>query len=71
MNFIRDNQGCKAQDIVDGLKKNLSRAPIFDILGELVKEGAVTDEKMNRRDHRYFLNDDNLLVSIPAELDSN
>jgi len=29
----------------------------------------VTDEKMNRRDHRYFLNDDNLLVSIPAELD--
>lgn len=69
MNFIRDNQGCKAQDIVDGLKKNLSRAPIFDILGELVKEGAVTDEKMNRRDHRYFLNDDNLLVSIPAELD--
>ena len=69
MNFIRDNQGCKAQDIVDGIKKYLSRAPIFDTLRELVNEGAVTDEKINRREHRYFLNDDNLLVSIPAELD--
>jgi hypothetical protein len=69
MNFIRDNQGCKAQDIVEGLKPVLSRVPIFNILGELVKEGAVIDEKINRRDHRYFLNDDNLLVSIPAELD--
>ena len=69
MNFIRDNQGCKAQDIVDGIKKDLSRAPIFDTLRELVNEGAVIDEKINRREHRYFLNDDNLLVSIPAELD--
>src|SRR5215207_5121925 len=69
MNFICDNQGCKAQDIVDGIKKDLSRAPIFDTLSELVKAGAVIDEKINRRDHRYFLNEDNLLVSIPAELD--
>ena len=67
MNFIRDNQGSKAQDIVDGIKKDLSRAPIFDTLRELVNEGAVTDKKINRREHRYFLNDDNLLVSIPAE----
>src|ERR671911_212872 len=69
MNFIRDNQGCKAQDIVNGLENNLSRVPIFNILSDLIKEGAVTDEKINRRDHRYFLNEDNLLVSIPAELD--
>jgi hypothetical protein len=71
MNFIRDNQGCRAQDIVDGLKQvvGLSRVPIFNILAELVKEGAVTDEKINRREHRFFLNDDNLLVSTPAELD--
>jgi hypothetical protein len=71
MNFIRDNQGCKAQDIVDGLKQvvGLSRVPIFDILVELVKEGAVTDEKVNRREHRFFLNDDNPLVSVPRELD--
>jgi hypothetical protein len=69
MNFIRDNQACKAQDIVDGIKKNLSRVPVFDTLRDLVKEGTVTDEKINRREHRYFLNDDNLLVSIPRELD--
>jgi Fe2+ or Zn2+ uptake regulation protein len=69
MNFIRNNQGCKAQDIVEGIKKDLSRAPIFDTLSELVEQGAVRDEKINRRDHRYFLNEDNLLVSIPAELD--
>jgi hypothetical protein len=71
MNFIRDNKGCRAQDIVDGLMQvvGLSRVPIFRILTELVKEGAVTDEKVNRREHRYFLNDDNPLVSVPAELD--
>jgi hypothetical protein len=69
MNFLRDNQGCRAQDIVDGLKPVLSRVPIFNILGELVKEGAVTDESKSRREHRFFLNEDNPLVSIPAELD--
>lgn len=69
MNFIRYNQGCKAQDIVDGMRRDLSRVPIFDTLRDLVKEGAVTDKTINRREHRYFLNDDNLLVSIPAELD--
>jgi hypothetical protein len=69
MDFIGENQGCNAQDIVNGLKKDLSRGPIFDTLRELRKEGALRDEKINRRDHRYFLNEDNLLVSIPAELD--
>jgi hypothetical protein len=69
MDFIRENQGCNAQEIVNGIKKDLSRNPIFDTLSELIEEGTVTDEKINRRDHRYFLNEDNLLVSIPAELD--
>ena len=54
MDFIRENQGCNAQDIVNGLKKDLSRGPIFDTLNELIKEGAVTDEKINRRDHSTF-----------------
>jgi hypothetical protein len=69
MDFIRENQGCNAQDIVNGIKKDLSRGPVFDTLSELIKEGTITDEKISRRDHRYFLNEDNLLVSIPAELD--
>ena len=69
MDFMRENQGSNAQDIVNGIKKDLSRGPIFDTLSELIKEGAVIDEKINRRDHRYFLNDDNPLVSVPAELD--
>jgi hypothetical protein len=69
MDFIGENQGCNAQDIVNGLKKDLSRGPIFDTLIELIKEGAIRDEKINRRDHRFFLNEDNLLISIPAELD--
>ena len=29
----------------------------------------MTDEKVNRREHRFFLNDDNLLISTPRELD--
>jgi RNAse (barnase) inhibitor barstar len=69
MDFMRENQGCNAQDIVDGIKKDLSRGPIFDTLSELIKEGAVTNEKVNRREHRFFLNGDNPLVSIPVELD--
>ena len=67
--FISNNQGCKAQDIVDGLKDQLSRKPIFDTLDELIKKGIVQDKSKNRRDHRFFIDAYNLLVSVPKELE--
>jgi hypothetical protein len=67
--YIGNNQGCTAQDIVDGLNLSISRGPIFDILKELVASEIVKDQRINRKEHRYFLEFNNPLVSIPQELD--
>jgi hypothetical protein len=69
INYIDNNQGCSAQQIVDGVINDISRRPVFDTLRSLVKEGAVLDEKVNRRDHRYFLATNNPIISVQKELE--
>jgi predicted transcriptional regulator len=69
VDYVSMHQGCTAQDIVDGLEASISRKTIFDILQELTKEGIVKDDRVNRRDHRYFVEAKNPLVSVPIELD--
>jgi hypothetical protein len=44
--------------------------PVFDIIKQLVQDGVIRDNKVNRRNHRYFIADNNLLVTVPRELDS-
>ena len=70
IDYINANQGCTAQDIVDGVKDKISRVPVFDIIKQLVQDGVVRDNKLNRRNHRYFIADNNLLVTVPRELDA-
>jgi len=57
------------EDVVEGLKDQISRVPVFDILKELLQDGTIIDVSTNRRDHKLYVNDDNLLVSVPRELE--
>jgi hypothetical protein len=39
------------------------------LLACYAKEGIVKDDKLNRRDHRYFVDSNNPIVEISRELD--
>jgi hypothetical protein len=69
LTFIGNNPMCSAQNVVDGVEDKLSRTPVFEMLKELIKEGSVIDEKINRRDHRFVINKNNPLVSIRKDLE--
>jgi hypothetical protein len=69
INFISNNQFCNSEDIVKGVKNHISRVLVFRNLRGLVADGAVRDNRINRRDHRYSVDENNLLVQIPKQLD--
>jgi predicted transcriptional regulator len=68
--FISNNQGCTAEEIVNGLKEHISRVPIYSALKELDREGVVKDRSTSRRDHRYFIDSTNPSILIPQQLES-
>ena len=69
LDFVRTHQGCTKEHVVEGLKNEVSRVPIFDILTGLLKDSILIDKSANRRDHRLYVNGDNLLVTVPTELE--
>jgi hypothetical protein len=68
LEFVRTHQGCMKEQIVEGLKNEVSRVPLFDTLNELLLDNTLRDESENRRDHKLFVNSDNPLVSVPEDL---
>ena len=70
--FISNHQQCNIQYVVDELQNKISRATIFNILKELVTNGAVKDSRdhENSRDHKLSVETNNLLVSVPKELET-
>jgi hypothetical protein len=69
MSFIRGNQGCTRSDIAKELRGGIiSKNTIDRIVAEMIKDGRVHEEKLSRK-HKLYLNEDNLLVSIPLQLD--
>jgi predicted transcriptional regulator len=66
--FISNNQGCTAQQLVDGVNKEISRVTVYKTLKGLLKEGIVRDRATNRRDHKFFVDVNNPLFSIPQQL---
>jgi hypothetical protein len=69
VDYVSTHQGCTAQDIVNGVIDKISRIPVFNIISQLVNDGVLRDDKINRRDHRYFVVENNLLVTVPKDLD--
>jgi hypothetical protein len=69
--FIRTHPGCTKEKIIKDKATHISRATVFKLLEELENEGIVNEvmEKENSRDHKLFVNDSNLLVIIPKELE--
>jgi Fe2+ or Zn2+ uptake regulation protein len=67
--YITRNQGCMAEDIVKGLRSNISRVVIYRILPNLVADGHVQDSSGDRRSHRYYVDTNNPLITIPKEMD--
>jgi Fe2+ or Zn2+ uptake regulation protein len=39
--FISENQYCKAEDVVQGVKDNISRVPVYGTLAKMMKEGLL------------------------------
>ena len=68
LQFINKNRGCKAEDIVDGVKDIMSRKIVFETLKTLTDEDIIKDEKTNRRDHKYFPNKNNELFIVKEQL---
>jgi hypothetical protein len=64
---IGGNQGCIRADIIRGLKGSISKRTIDRIVNEMIKDDRVHVNKLPR-DHKLYLNEDNLLVSVPLQL---
>jgi predicted transcriptional regulator len=67
--FISTNQGCTAEQLVDGVDKELSRVTVYKTLRYLLDKGLVQDRATNRRDHKFFVDINNPLFSIPQQLE--
>jgi hypothetical protein len=69
INYIDNNQGCTAEDIVKENKQS-GRGKTFRILRDLKKENVIREKKSdtNKRDKKLFLNKINPLVSFPREV---
>jgi hypothetical protein len=68
INFIEKNPYCIAQKVVDGVKDDISRQPVFDILKELANDNVITNVSENRRDNKYVLNKNNEFYIIKKVL---
>jgi hypothetical protein len=68
-NFIRSHAGCSVEHCFEGVDKHMARNTFFNDLAELKSDNVVIVKRVNKRDQKLTLNRDNLLVSIPKELD--
>ncbi len=69
--YISSHQGCNLENIVRGTENYVSRVTVYKILGLLEKVGAIRrqKDKPNSRDHKFFVDTNNPLVSLPKEFD--
>src|SRR5919198_2455225 len=67
--FISQNQGCTFGQIAEGVKDNISRVPAYNTVSDLVDDSIVKDQKLNRRDHRFFVDTNNPVIVTSREID--
>ena len=68
---IRNNPGCNQEKIVKYLEGKISRQTVLKTLDELESDDMVywVTQRQNSRDHKFFVKEDNILVSISKELE--
>ena len=69
LDYIRHHQGCLAEEVVTKIKPGLSRRTVFKVLKDLKNDSLVTEQKINMRMIKLFVNDSNPLISVPQELE--
>src|SRR5919197_6717201 len=67
--FISQNQGCTFGQIAEGVKDNISRVPAYNTVSDLVDDSIVKDQKVNRRDHRFFVDTNNPVIVTSRQID--
>jgi hypothetical protein len=72
IDYISDHPGCNTEAACKGVESYTARVTFFKVLKELKEEGIVTVDdksKPNARDNKLFVEETNLLVRVPRELD--
>jgi hypothetical protein len=71
INYIATHQGCTKADLERGLKDLISKKTIHKWVSEMINEYILFEkkEKLNSRDHKLFVNENNPLVSAPKEIE--
>lgn len=69
IDFINLHAGCSVEECFNGVKEHMARSTFFKILSQLKADNEVIVENHNKRDQKLFLNKNNLLVSVPKELE--
>jgi DNA-binding Lrp family transcriptional regulator len=69
--YISTNPGCNQQDIVRHLEGKSSRQTVLNDIDQLEEDEIIyyITQKENSRDHNFYVQDDNILVSVSKELD--
>jgi hypothetical protein len=69
--YIDNHHGCNLEDIVRGTENYVSRMTVRRILDSLEKVDAIRrqKDKPNSRDHKFFVDSTNPLISLPKEFD--
>jgi len=71
IDYLNANPGSNQQDIVRHLEGKSSRQTVLKDVGQLQEDEIIYYEtqKENSRDHKFYVKDDNILVSVSKELD--
>jgi hypothetical protein len=68
--YIINHQGCTRADLEKGLEARMSKKTIHKWVAEMIEEEVIHEEvKKNSRNRKLYINENNLLVSVPRDLD--
>jgi hypothetical protein len=69
--YLTNNPGCNKQKVVKAFEPRLSRVPVLNTIEELKQDGMVRQEteKENSREHKLYVNTENILISVSKELE--
>ena len=70
LEFVRHHDACNKETVIKGLNGKISRVTILRLIDGLVEDGVLElkTEKDNSRDHKLSIVKDNVIYSIPKQL---